>query len=158
MLSLLVIKLGMKTNLNVSKYKDGTPIPEVTDPVEWAKLTTRVWYYYDYDSSNGKLYGKLYNWYAVNNNKGLTPAGYQIPAGEQWTTLTNFIGSEAGLKMKETDTSNWTSPNSEATNSTGFTGLLGGICISNGDIILLVIMATGGVQPVWTQQRPGIEV
>ena len=55
MLSLLVIKLGMKTNLNVSKYKDGTPIPEVTDPVEWAKLTTRVWYYYDYDSSNGKL-------------------------------------------------------------------------------------------------------
>ena len=127
----------MTSNLNVPKYQDGTLIPEEKDPAKWATLTTGAWRYYDNDPKNAKLYGKLYNWYAVNNNKGLAPAGYQIPADEQWTTLTNFIGSEAGLKMKETDTSNWTSPNSEATNSTGFTGLPGGICISNGDIILL---------------------
>ena len=148
----------MTKNLNVSRYRNGDLIPQATDASQWAGLTHAAWCYSSNDLSNGRVYGKLYNWYAVNNNKGLTPAGYQIPAGEQWTTLTNFIGSEAGLKMKETDTSNWTSPNSEATNSTGFTGLLGGICISNGDIILLVIMATGGVQLVWTQQRPGIEV
>ena len=127
----------MKSNLNVSKYQDGTPIPEVTDPVEWAKLTTGAWCYYDYISSNGEEYGKLYNWYAVRDARGLAPAGYQIPTDEQWSTLTTFIGSVAGGKMKETDTSNWTSPNSEATNSSGFTALPGGICISNGDIILL---------------------
>ena len=123
----------MKTNLNVSNYKDGTPIPEVTDPAEWATLTTGAWCYYDNDPEKGKLYGKLYNWYAVNDKRGLAPTGTSIPTDAEWTTLTNFIGSEAGGKMKESDTSNWTSPNSEATNSTGFTGLPGGICISNGD-------------------------
>ena len=123
----------MKTNLNVSKYQDGTPIPEEKDPVKWATLTTGAWCYYDNDPKNGKLYGKLYNWYAVNDKRGLAPTGTSIPTDAEWTTLTNFIGSEAGGKMKESDTSNWTSPNSEATNSTGFTGLPGGICISNGD-------------------------
>jgi uncharacterized protein (TIGR02145 family) len=123
----------MKTNLNVSKYQNGTPIPQVTDPAKWATLTTGAWCYYDNDPSNGAIYGKLYNWYAVHDSRGLSPTGYQIPTDEQWTTLTSFIGLAAGGKMKETDTSNWTSPNSEATNSTGFTGLPGGICISNGD-------------------------
>ena len=131
----------MKSNLNVSKYQDGTPIPEVTDPVVWAGLTTGAWCYYGNNPENGKLY----NWFAVvgvydnaslNNlslRKKLAPTGYSIPTDAEWTTLTSFIGSEAGGKMKETDTSNWTSPNSEATNSSGFTALPGGICISNGD-------------------------
>jgi uncharacterized protein (TIGR02145 family) len=127
----------MKTNLNVSKYKDGTPILKVNDPAEWATLTTGAWCYYDNDPENGKLYGKLYNWYAVNDKRGLAPTGTSIPTDAEWTTLTNFIGSEAGGKMKETDTSNWTSPNSEATNSTGFTALPGGICISNGDFYFI---------------------
>jgi uncharacterized protein (TIGR02145 family) len=122
----------MKTNLNVSNYKDGTPIPEVTDPVEWAKLTTGAWCYYDYDSSNGEVYGKLYNWYAVIDKRGLAPTGTSIPTDAEWTTLTSFIGSEAGGKMKETEPSNWTSPNSKATNSSGFTGIPGGYIISNG--------------------------
>jgi uncharacterized protein (TIGR02145 family) len=127
----------MKTNLNVSKYKDGTPIPEVTDPDEWAKLTTGAWCYYDYDSSNGKVYGKLYNWYAVSNIRGLAPTGTSIPTEAEWTTLTNFIGSEAGLKMKSTGTildrtGLWKSPNRDVTNSTGFTALPGGYIISNG--------------------------
>ena len=122
----------MKTNLNVSKYQDGTPIPEEKDPVKWATLTTGAWCYYDNDPKNGKLYGKLYNWYAVNNKKGLAPAGYQIPTDEQWNTLTTFIGSEAGGKMKESGTANWSSPNKDATNSTGFTALPGGYVISNG--------------------------
>ena len=122
----------MKTNLNVSKYQDGTLIPEVTDPVQWAKLTTGAWCYYDNDPANGEIYGKLYNWYAVHDARGLAPVGYQIPTDEQWSTLTTFIGSVAGGKMKEIGIANWTSPNSEATNSTGFTGLPGGIIISNG--------------------------
>jgi uncharacterized protein (TIGR02145 family) len=126
----------MKSNLNVSKYQDGTLIPQSLNAKDWQTASTNntgAWCYYDYDSSNEKVYGKLYNWYAVRDARGLAPAGYQIPTDEQWSTLTTFIGSVAGGKMKETDTSNWTSPNSEATNSTGFTGLPGGICISNGD-------------------------
>jgi uncharacterized protein (TIGR02145 family) len=131
----------MKSNLNVSKYQDGTPISQVTKPDDWAKLTIGAWCYYDNNPENGKLY----NWFAVvgvhdtaslNNlslRKKLAPTGYSIPTDAEWTTLTSFIGSEAGGKMKETDTSNWTSPNSEATNSSGFTALPGGICISNGD-------------------------
>jgi uncharacterized protein (TIGR02145 family) len=134
-----------KENLNVSQYQDGTPIPEVTNPAQWATLTTGAWCYYENKTRNKEVYGKLYNWYAVagiydvaslNNlslRKKLAPTGYSIPTDAEWTTLTSFIGSEAGGKMKETDTSNWTSPNSEATNSSGFTALPGGICISNGD-------------------------
>ena len=123
----------MKSNLNVSKYKDGTPIPEVTDPVEWAKLTTGAWCYYDNDPENGKLYGKLYNWYAVNDKRGLAPTGTSIPTDVEWTTLTKFIGSEAGEKMKHVD---WSS-DLKVANSSGFTGLPGGICISNGDFHLI---------------------
>jgi uncharacterized protein (TIGR02145 family) len=131
----------MKTNLNVSKYQDGTPIPEVTDPVEWANLTTGAWCYYDYISSNGEEYGKLYNWYAVagvydnaslNNlslRKKLAPTGYSIPTDAEWTTLTSFIGSEAGEKMKHVD---WSS-DLKVANGSGFTALPGGVCISNGD-------------------------
>ena len=122
----------IKTNLNVSKYQDGTPIPEVTDPNQWAKLTSGAWCYYDNDPANGEIYGKLYNWYAVHDARGLAPKGYQIPTDEQWSTLTTFIGSVAGGKMKEIGTANWSSPNSEATNSTFFTGLPGGIIINDG--------------------------
>ena len=63
-----------KENLNVSKYSDGTPIPEVNDPSEWSTLTTGAWCYFDNDSSNGEIVGKLYNWYAVAGifNEGVT--------------------------------------------------------------------------------------
>ena len=122
----------MKANLNVSKYQDGTPIPQVTDPAQWAKLTTGAWCYYDNDPANGEIYGKLYNWYAVHDSRGLSPAGYQIPTDEQWTTLTTFIGSVAGGKMKEMGATHWADTSPEATNSSFFTALPGGIRISNG--------------------------
>lgn len=55
----------MKENLKVTKYTDGTPIPQVTDPTLWANLTTGAWCYYNNDPAQGAIYGKLYNWYAV---------------------------------------------------------------------------------------------
>jgi len=116
-------------NLDVSTYRDGTPIPEVTDPTEWANLTTGAWCYYDNDPANGPVYGKLYNWYAVNNiaNGGLAPVGQHIPTDTEWNTLITFLGGEsvAGGKMKSTDML-WISPNVGATNESGFTGLPGG--------------------------------
>lgn len=119
-------------NLNVSRYRNGDIIPQVTDPSQWSQLTTGAWCYYDNDPANGPIYGKLYNWYAVNDPRGLAPVGYHIASDAEWTTLTNFlgdvdpgdIGRGAGGKMKATTL--WNSPNSYATNSSGFTALPGG--------------------------------
>ena len=127
-------------NLDVTTYSDGTVIPQVTDPTAWANLTTGAWCYYNNDSANGTTYGKLYNWYAVagiwneasktdaTQRKKLAPIGYHIPSDSEWTTLTTFLGGQtvAGGKMKSTSTSLWISPNTGATNSSGFTGLPGG--------------------------------
>jgi uncharacterized protein (TIGR02145 family) len=117
-------------NLDVTTYRDGTPIPEVTDPTEWENLTTGAWCYYDNDPANGPVYGKLYNWYAVSNiaNGGLAPVGQHIPTDPEWTTLTTYLGGEliAGGKLKSTGISLWLSPNTGATNESGFTGLPAG--------------------------------
>jgi uncharacterized protein (TIGR02145 family) len=125
------------TNLDVTTYRDGTPIPQVTDPTAWANLTTGAWCYYNNDPANGAIYGKLYNWYAVAGihdtdpntpNKILAPTGWHIPSDIEWTTLTNFLGGNAvaGGKMKSIGTSLWESPNTGATNQSGFTGFPGG--------------------------------
>ena len=76
-----------KENLNVSKYSDGTIIPQVTDPTAWVSLTTGAWCYYNNDSENGTTYGKLYNWYAVNDSRGLAPVGYHVATPTEWNTL-----------------------------------------------------------------------
>ena len=134
----------MKENLNVSKYSDGTIIPQVTDPTQWANLTTGAWCYHNNNSANGTIYGKLYNWYAVAGihdndpntpNKTLSPTGWHVSTSEEWTTLLNFLGGEsvAGGKMKSTGTSLWTSPNTNASNDSGFTGFPGGYRESNGE-------------------------
>jgi uncharacterized protein (TIGR02145 family) len=133
------------TNLDVTTYRDGTPIPQVTDPSAWASLTTGAWCYYNNDPANNATYGKLYNWYAVagiydaaslNNpslRKQFAPQGWHIPSDAEWTILTDFLGGEsvAGGKMKSTGTIQagtglWESPNAAATNESGFTGLPAG--------------------------------
>jgi uncharacterized protein (TIGR02145 family) len=131
-------------NLDVTTYRDGTPIPEVTDPTAWKNLKTGAWCYYDNDPSNGSIYGKLYNWYAVAGiydvasfndpllRKQLAPLDYHVPSDTEWTTLTTFLGGEeiAGGAMKEIGTTHWLSPNEGATNSSGFTALPGGMLYS----------------------------
>ena len=123
-----------KKNLIVTKYRNGDVIPQVTDPAAWANLTTGAWCYFNNETANGTVYGKLYNWYAVIDPRGLAPTGYHIPTDSEWTTLTTFLGGEniAGGKMKETGTTFWNSPNTEATNSSNFSGLPGGSRENNG--------------------------
>jgi len=117
-----------KCNLDVSTYANGDTIPQVTDPTAWTGLTTGAWCYYDNNSANGATYGKLYNWYAVNDPRGLAPIGYHVPTDTEWTTLTTYLGGTfvAGGKMKETGFCHWASPNTNATNESGFTFLPGG--------------------------------
>lgn len=119
-------QVWMTKNLNVTRYRNGDLIPQVTDLNEWASLTTGAWCYYENDSNNGKVYGKLYNWYAVNDPRRLAPQGYHVPSDTEWETLITFLGgmTVAGGRLKAT--TRWTSPNTGASNSTGFTGLPGG--------------------------------
>ena len=120
-------------NLNVSTYRDGTPIPEVASN-KWSGLTTGAWCYYDDDPVNGYAYGKLYNWYAVNDSihGGLAPLDWHIPSDSEWTTLETYLGGStvAGYKMKEAGYEHWFYGN-DGSNSSSFAGLPGGYLESN---------------------------
>jgi uncharacterized protein (TIGR02145 family) len=123
------VKIGNQTwmaeNLKVTKYNDGEVIPNVTD-IAWALLTTPGYCWYNNDISNKNIYGALYNWYTVNTGK-LCPSGWHVPSDAEWKELKDYLGYEAGSKLKETDTTHWNSPNTGATNETGFLALPGGI-------------------------------
>jgi uncharacterized protein (TIGR02145 family) len=121
-------QVWMLKNLDVSTYRNGDWIPEVTDPGAWSALTTGAWCWYNNDPTMGVIYGKLYNWYAVNDPRGLAPTGWHVPSDAEWWTLSTCLGGDAvaGGAMKETGTTHWTSLNTGATNSSGFTALPGG--------------------------------
>jgi uncharacterized protein (TIGR02145 family) len=121
-------QLWTTRNLNVSKYRNGDKIPQVKDLEKWETLTKGAWCYYNNDPKNGAIYGKLYNWYAVNDPRGLAPDGYHIPTIAEWTTLINFLGGKrfAGYKVREKGIRQWKEPDSLATNESGFTGLPSG--------------------------------
>ena len=119
----------MSKNLNVSKYRDGTTIPLVTNAAEWAGLTTGAWCYYSNNSTMyDSIYGKLYNWYAVNDPRGLAPEGWHVASDYEWTTLVNTLGGShaAGGPLKELGVTKWTGPNLGGTNLCNFTALPGG--------------------------------
>jgi uncharacterized protein (TIGR02145 family) len=125
-------------NLRISKYNDGTPIPNVIDNTQWSNLTTGAWCYYNNDDKYNAKYGKLYNWYAVskttNGNKNVCPVGWHVPKDDEWSVLKDYLGGAiiAGGKMKEVITTSWNSPNTDATNKSGFTGLPGGVRYGSG--------------------------
>lgn len=115
-------------NLNVTNFANGDAIPEAKTADEWTRAgedEEPVWCYYDNDPANGSTYGKLYNWYAVSDPRGLAPKGWHIPSDEEWTALTDYLGGEttAGLKMKSA--SGWNN-NGNGNNNSGLAGLPGG--------------------------------
>ena len=136
-------QVWMAENLKTTKYNNGTAITNVTDNTTWYNATAGAYCDYDNTSSNSTTYGKLYNWYAVDNNeatkvasnggKNICPVGWHVPTDAEWTTLTDYLGglSVAGDKLKETGTTHWIS-NTAATNSSGFTALPGGYRNYNG--------------------------
>ena len=121
------------TNLNVTKYRNGVIIPQVTDATQWEALTTGAWCYYNNDPANEAVYSKLYNWYAINDPRGLAPIGYHIPSESEWTSL-----HSSGFPLKETGTIHWTSPNNVVTSTIyigGFNALPGGSRVYNAPFI-----------------------
>jgi len=121
-------QVWMTKNLDVATYRNGDSIPQVTDPTQWVNLTTGAWCYYNNNPINGPIYGKLYNWYAVNDPRGLAPVGYHVSTDSEWTSLVSCLGGDsiAGGKLKEAGFMHWLSPNTAATNSSGITGLPAG--------------------------------
>ncbi len=124
-------QVWMAENLKVTKYKNGDPIPNVS----LGSVTYGAWCYYNNSQSNS-VYGKLYNWYAANDSRNICPTGWHIPTSIEWNVLKNYLGGDivvgssvtniAGGALKETGISHWWTPNSGATNTSGFTGLPGG--------------------------------
>ena len=126
-----IVTIGSQTwmaeNLRVTRYNDGTAIPQVTAIEDWSNLSTPAYTYYDNVSS---YYGALYNYYAVadTNSLNVCPIGWHVPTDSEWDTLVTYLGGElvAGGKMKETGIGFWDTPNTGATNESGFAGLPGG--------------------------------
>ena len=125
------IHIGNQTwttaNLNVQTFRNGDTIPQAQTDEEWinaGKEGRPVWCYYNNDSSNSSKYGRLYNFYAVADPRGLAPEGFHIPSYEEWSELENYLGGfkVAGDKLKNIN--GWQIGN--GTNLSGFSGLPGG--------------------------------
>jgi uncharacterized protein (TIGR02145 family) len=117
----------MAENLRVTKYRNGDPIPNVKDNAAWIALTTGAYSNYDNTTDKNKIatYGRLYNWFAVDDSRNLAPEGWHVATDEEWITLATFLGgiNTAGSKMKETGNTHWNSPNTDATNESGFSAV-----------------------------------
>ena len=129
----------MKENLNVSRFRNGDLIPEAKTAEEWKKAGNNkqpAWCYYENNSENAKKYGKLYNWYAVNDARGLAPEGWHIPSDKEWSTLINFLGGKDNACQKMKSIKGWSENiigDGNGTNESGFDGLPGGCRYGFGD-------------------------
>ncbi len=133
----LTVQIGtqtwMRENLRTTRYRNGDPILEVLLDSDWADNDMGAWCWYDHDPEKEIPYGKLYNWYAMNDERELCPTGWHVPTYEEWTTMLDHLGgaSVAGGKMKKTGTVEagtgyWLDPNAGATNESGFAAVAAG--------------------------------
>lgn len=171
--SYAIVKIGdqwwMAENLKVTKYNDGTAIPNVTDATAWAALTTGAYCDYSNSTANGTKYGHLYNWYTVNTGK-LAPAGWHVPTDAEWTTLENYLIAN-GYNYDATTTDNkiakalaaktdWTTSTTtgapgntlSTNNSSGFSALPGGFRSDSGSFLYL-----GGTGVWWSATEYGTD-
>jgi len=126
-------------NLKVTHYQNGDSIPNVTDAVTWEGLSTGAYCDYDNDEDLVAVHGRLYNWYAVDDSRGIAPVGWHVPSDAEWKELEIYLGmtqaeadaeglrgTDEGGKLKESGPIYWLAPNLGATNESGFTALPSG--------------------------------
>ena len=138
------VKIGtqwwMAENLRVTHYRNGDTIPNVTDSATWVNLTTGAWSAYAHDPNNVATYGRLYNWFTVDDSRIIAPLGWHVPTDAEWKQLEmtlgmsqaqadsmNWRGSVEGGMLKDTGIAHWQTPNVGATNEKGFKALPGGM-------------------------------
>ncbi|MFA4907748.1 MAG: fibrobacter succinogenes major paralogous domain-containing protein [archaeon] len=127
-------QVWMVENLKVTHYRNGDEIQNIIDNSTWENLTTSAYCNYGNDINNADTYGRLYNWYAVTDNRNIAPTGWHVPTDAEWQILVDYLGGGevAGGKMKEIGTTHWDNPNEGATNESGFSALPGGDRDSDG--------------------------
>jgi uncharacterized protein (TIGR02145 family) len=142
----------MADNLRTTSYANGDPIPNVTNGAQWFNLTTGAWCHYNNDNQYQNPYGKLYNWHTVADSRNVCPTGWHVPTNAEFTLLTDYLGGYivAGGKMKSTGTEYWQSPNAEAINESGFSGLPGGFRDGSG-----IFNAVGSSGLWWSSTENG---
>jgi uncharacterized protein (TIGR02145 family) len=156
------IKIGdkwwMMENLKVTHYRNGDEIPNITSNSTWENLISGAYCNYDNDEGNVDTYGRLYNWHAVSDSRGIAPQGWHVPTDAEWKQLEMYLGmtraeadasgwrgtAEGGM-LKDTGTTYWASPNGGATNESGFTALPGAYRNYDGSFNNL-----GNVASFWT--------
>ena len=142
-------QVWMTKNLQVDKFRNGDAIPQAKTNQEWKVANENkqaAWCYNKNDPSAGEKYGKLYNWYAVSDSRGIAPEGWHVPSDAEWIILTEYLGGkkEASSKLKSKD--GWIV---SGTNSSGFSGLPGGFRMENGNF-----GATGDFGYWWCSSVP----
>jgi uncharacterized protein (TIGR02145 family) len=153
-----VVKIGTQTwaakNLNIDKFMNGDLIPEAKTDEEWKRAGQNkqpAWCYYNNEPANGNKYGKLYNWYAVNDPRGIVPNGYHVPTIAEWEALLTYLEGKyaAGKKMKST--TDWVNSGegSNTTNSSGFSALPGGGRNAAGEFGGSLNFNTIGEEGIW---------
>ena len=133
-------QVWMAENLKVTRYRNGDPIPDVTDSTTWLNLTTGAYCVYNNDSGNVASFGRLYNWYAASDSRNIAPSGWHVPTDNEFKQLEMalgmsqaeadsvnwFRGDGVGGKLKEAGLTHWIAPNTGASNISGFSALGGG--------------------------------
>jgi uncharacterized protein (TIGR02145 family) len=165
------VKIGdqwwMAENLKVTQYRNGDPISQIIDHTEWIRVTTGAYCNYGNDTSNVSTYGRLYNWYAIDDERGLAPKGWHVPSDEEWKQLEIVLGmsraeaddegwrgSIGGGKLKQAEILYWQSPNTGATNESGFSALPGGYRLS----VYGKFSSMGNYAYFWTATSSGDDV
>ena len=125
-------QVWMAENLIVTHYRNGDEIPTGYSNNDWTTLSTGAYAVYSDNSANVVTYGNLYNWYALDDNRKIAPEGWHIPTDDEWQVVVDYLGGNPGGKLKKTGTTHWSSPNTGATNESGFTALPGGYRVFGG--------------------------
>ncbi len=128
------VKIGSQVwtseNLNVEQFRNMDSIQEAKNIDEWKQALNEgkpAWCYYEFNEASGLVYGKFYNWYAVNDPRGLAPKGWHIPEYQEWESLFNTVGLNLAWD-KMVDATGWMKGMSKTSNETGFSVLGGGLC------------------------------
>jgi uncharacterized protein (TIGR02145 family) len=151
------VKIGTQiwavANLNVSTFRNGDTIPEVKTNKEWVaagEAGKPAWCYYNNDPKIGLLYGKLYNWFAVSDPRGLAPTGWKLPEDADWAKMVNSFGGQGSAGVKLKSNSRW-NEGSNGTNASGFNGVPAGYRVENG---LFTNIGTIGIWWSATENNP----
>jgi len=134
-------QIWMCLNFYGEKFRNGDPISQAKTNQEWKSAGQNkqpAWCYYDNDSKNGAKYGKLYNWYAVNDPRILAPKGWHIPSDAEWTTLENYLRDVASKKMKRPGS---LKTDGNENNKSGLLVLLGGYRLGDGKFLRIGVSA-----------------